>query len=252
MNFKHDLPRALSAAILAVGMTTAALAHAAVVVEGTRVVYRAQERETTIKLTNKGKVPALAQVWIDNGDPKAPPSSIKVPFTLTPAVARIDAGKAQTLRIFYTGEALPQDRESVFWLNVLEVPPKPDPNEAGSNTLQLAFRTRIKLFFRPSGLKGLAVEAPGQLEWTLDQSRKEAALVAHNPTPYYVSVINVQLSGHGKSARSDASAMVEPGGTASYPLKGEVPRATDASVHYHTLGDLGNSLDGDSPLSQAR
>ncbi len=54
------------------------------------------------------------------------------------------------MHVFYTGEPLPQDKESVFWLNVQESLPKPDANKAGVNRLQLNSRSRIKLFFRPA------------------------------------------------------------------------------------------------------
>ncbi|PJI52023.1 molecular chaperone EcpD, partial [Methylobacterium radiotolerans] len=59
----------------------------------------------------------------------------------------------------HTGEPMPQDKESVFWLNVLEIPPK---DKANQNLLQMAFRSRIKLFYRPAGLKGKAEDAPSQ------------------------------------------------------------------------------------------
>lgn len=55
--------------------------------------------------------------------------------------------RGQTVKVMYTGAtALPKDRESVYWFNVLEVPPKPKDAQADKNLLQLAFRTRIKLF----------------------------------------------------------------------------------------------------------
>ncbi|RDL19866.1 pili/flagellar assembly PapD-like chaperone [Serratia fonticola] len=66
---------------------------------------------------------------------------------------RVETGKGQTLRISYAGGALPMDKESVFWLNVLEVPAKSQAT-TGENRLQMAFRPRIKLFFRPKGLDG--------------------------------------------------------------------------------------------------
>ncbi|WP_409333365.1 fimbria/pilus periplasmic chaperone, partial [Escherichia coli] len=43
-----------------------------------------------------------------------------VPFTATPPVSRIDAKRGQTIKLMYTASsALPKDRESVFWFNVL-------------------------------------------------------------------------------------------------------------------------------------
>ena len=249
MKSRRMIQSALTAGLLALGLTGAPASHASVVIGGTRVIYNAKDRETTVKLTNEGKVPALTQAWLDNGDPKAAPSAINVPFTVTPPVARIDPGKGQTLRIIYTGEPLPQDKESVFWLNVLEIPPKPSGDEIDANKLQLAFRTRIKFFFRPAGLKGEPGEAPARLVWRLAQSGKQPALEARNPTPYHVSIVAVEVSGGGRTAKSEDGVMVGPGETKLFPLKGEVTSGPGSKVRYHALNDWGGSNDGDAQLS---
>jgi chaperone protein EcpD len=49
-------------------------------------------------------------------------------------VFRLNAEKGQSLRIRFTGGKVPQDRESVWWLNVLEVQPK---TERGAKNLNL-------------------------------------------------------------------------------------------------------------------
>ncbi|MGH8081078.1 MAG: fimbrial biogenesis chaperone, partial [Lysobacter sp.] len=138
-------------------------AQAGVTIAGTRVIYPAQQREVAVKLNNPGAQPALVQVWVDDGDPKQSPDTSKAPFLVSPPVVRIEAGKGQTLRLVYgptsSGTAAPAGRESVYWLNVLEVPPSvnpaaANPSEVDQNHLQVAFRTRIKVFLRPQGLAG--------------------------------------------------------------------------------------------------
>ncbi len=109
-SMKHTFKTLLAAGLAVASLGGATVAHASIVVGGTRVIYNADASEVTLKLTNQGETPALAQTWIDNGDAKAAPSTIATPFTLTPPVSRIDPGKAQTLRIFYMGESLPKDR----------------------------------------------------------------------------------------------------------------------------------------------
>lgn len=59
-------------------------AYAGVVVGGTRVVFNEGSKEQTIQITNQGKVPAMVQSWIDDGDANARPRTIRVPFVLTP------------------------------------------------------------------------------------------------------------------------------------------------------------------------
>jgi P pilus assembly chaperone PapD len=253
MAFKQALNTLLRAGALALGVASASHAYASVVVAGTRVIYHGGEAEQTVKLTNNGESPALTQVWLDDGDSAAAPASIRVPFTVTPPFARIDQGKGQTLRILYTGEPLPQDKESVFWLNVLEIPPKPSASQAEANTLQMAFRTRIKLFYRPSGLAGNAGEAPAQIGWRVLRNAGHTSLEARNPTPYYVSLTSVKLSAAGKTASFDDGAMLAPGQTREIPLAGEVDAGADAAakVVYSAIDDYGGVIEGEARLSRA-
>lgn len=215
----------------------------------TRVVYNAREPEVTLKLSNEGQSPALVQSWVDTGDVRGAPSTMDVPFTVSPPISRIDPAKSQTLRIIYTGEALPKDRESVFWLNVLEVPPKTSTENADSNQLQLAFRSRIKLFFRPGNLQGTADAAPAQLTWRLTQVDRQSAVEVRNPTAFHVSLSEISIHGGGKVAIFDDGGMVGPGETRAFPLRGEVPNGRDAKVRYRSLNDYGGAVDGDAPLN---
>lgn len=244
----------LAAGACALALASAMPAQAAVVLAATRVVYNASDAEATLRLSNEGDSPMLTQSWLDKGDATASPSTIDVPFTVMPPVSRIDPGKAQTLRILYTGEPLPRDRESVFWLNVLEVPPKPDASGTDTNFLQMAFRSRIKLFFRPEGLKGQAADAPSQLVWRLvpqGGAGKGPALEARNPTAYHVSLGTVELVGGGKSAKFDDGVMVAPGEAQTIALTGELPSTAQATVKYQAINDHGGVLEGESSLAPA-
>ena len=134
----------MTARSLIVSMITWALlcanSMASVVITGTRVVYPLNAKDVSVRLNNTGTFPSLVQAWIDDGNISASPESISVPFILSPPMFRINPAQAQTLRLVYTGEGkAPRDRETVYWLNVLEIPPKPDAS-AGDNTLQLAVR----------------------------------------------------------------------------------------------------------------
>jgi len=247
MNTRRLIGRFLTLSTLAL-CTTSALAS--VVIGATRVIYNAAEHETVVKLVNEGTSPALTQIWLDAGNAQAEPSSVDAPFTLTPPVARIDPGKAQTLRIFYTGEPLPADKESVFWLNVLEIPPKPGA-DSGPNTLQLAFRSRIKLFFRPADLPGNAEEAPGKVTWQVVQHNGRAALEATNPTPYHVSFSSVQLQGVERVTSSVESGMVAPGGRHVFELDTPLGGQPPGRVRYAAINDYGGAVSGDAPVSAA-
>nr|WP_315292795.1 fimbria/pilus periplasmic chaperone [Serratia proteamaculans] len=163
---------------------------ASVVISGTRVIYPSDAKEVSVKINNVGPSPVLLQSWIDNGNVNAKPSAIQVPFVLTPPMNRVESGKGQTLRISYTNGVLPMDKESVFWLNVLEVPAT-NQVKSDQNRLQMAFRSRIKLFYRPAGLEGNANDAAKAIIWSTQGNKVQAT----NPTPYYVSLVSLLLNG---------------------------------------------------------
>lgn len=191
---------------------TSLSAWSSVVITGTRVIYPAGQKEVTVKLSNAGTSPVLVQSWIDNGDLNAKPENISVPFILTPPINRIEPGKGQTLRLSYTGAPLPANKESVYWLNVLEVPAKAK-GQSAENYLQMAFRSRIKLFYRPAGLAGNANDAAKELSWTAGNG----GLIATNPTPYYVSLVTVAVNNKPVEGQ-----MVAPGSSQTFKLPAAV------------------------------
>ncbi|WP_115952526.1 fimbrial biogenesis chaperone [Cupriavidus plantarum] len=243
-------PAAMRVAIAA-ALAVSVPAQASIVLDNTRVVYHAPDAEATVRLTNGGSQPALAQVWIDAGDAAASPAAIDVPFVVTPPIARIDPGKGQTLRIVYAGDPLPGDRESLFFLNVLEVPPRPTGDAAQGNLLYMAFRTRIKLFFRPAKLAGSAAEAPAHVTWRVARVDGRMALEATNPTPYHVTLVDIGLTngdgadgGHRDDGRDDPrepiGGMLAPGESRRFPLDGARP-APGTRVRFGAINDYGGT-----------
>lgn len=218
-----------------------ACAQASVTLSGTRVVFDAREPEVTIQLSNQGKQPALVQAWLDTGDERAEPERIEVPFLVTPTLFRIEPGKGQVLRILHTGEPLPSNRESLFWLNVLDVPPKVNGDDE-VNRLQFAFRTRIKMMYRPAGLPGTPDDAPAGLQWTLaTDASQRPVLRARNPGAYVVNLAGVELQSGGKTYPAGFGHVL-PGETASFPLAGASSTALpDATVVYSSVDDWGST-----------
>lgn len=138
----------LTACLGLLGMFLAAPAVAGISLSATRVVFDGAHKEANVTVRNGGQ-DVLIQSWIDSDDGL----NRTVPFAVTPPLARVVAKQQQLLRILYEGTGLPQDRESVVWLNVQEIPQASEQ----ANTLQLAVRQRIKVFFRPAGLPGDAL-----------------------------------------------------------------------------------------------
>lgn len=127
-----------------------------IVISGTRVIYKSDQKSVNVRLENKGNNPLLVQSWLDTGDDNAEPGSITVPFTATPPVSRIDAKRGQTIKLMYTAStSLPKDRESVFWFNVLEVPPKPDAEKvANQKPAATGISHTYKTFLSPGWIEG--------------------------------------------------------------------------------------------------
>jgi len=227
-----------------------ASAHASVTLSGTRVVFDAADKEVTLQLANDGKSPALVQAWLDKGDERAAPDTIDVPFVVTPTIFRVEPGKGQTLRIIHTGEPLPKDKESLFWLNVLDVPPKATEKD-DVNRLQFAFRTRVKLMYRPAGLPGTAMDAPPQLKWTLGtDDQRHPVLKAVNPTAYVVNIAGIELKSGGKAFDAGVG-YVRPGETASFPIKNATgANLAGAMVLFSSVDDWGSSHSHQAMVAQ--
>lgn len=158
-----------------------------IVLGATRVVYDGDAKEASLTVDNHStKQFFLVQSWVDDKD-----GNKKVPLSITPPLFRLNANKENMLRIMKTEGQLPNDRESVYWLNVKAIPPAPEAGEA-QNVLQLAIKTRIKLFYRPADLPGKAEESPKALLWSVQGGE----LIAKNPTAYSVTLDSVKLSGN--------------------------------------------------------
>jgi chaperone protein EcpD len=233
---------AARAALIALSLTATA-ASANVLIAGTRVVFSAQEGEVTVRLTNNNPHPALVEAWIDDGDPNSTPNTAKAPFLITPPLFRMEVSKDQNLRIVGTPANLPSDRESLFWLNVLEIPPKPSgPQYAGKNTLQFAIRSRLKFFYRPANLPGDANKAPEQVSWKAVADGQGYALEVHNPTPYHITVVQASLT-VGDKAHSTDIGMVDPFGTLRLKIKGlATAPAAGTSIAYNCINDFGATV----------
>lgn len=172
-------------------------AHAGVIIHGTRVIYPAEQQEVVVRLENKGNLPALVQTWLDTGDRYSTPVTAQAPLTISPPIFRIEPSQQQALRLRYTGEPLPDNRESLFWLNVLEVPPR-SVDAAQNNQIELSFRTRLRVFLRPQALPYPVSSAPAKLQWRLVAHKQGLALQVTNPTPYHVSLATIDLLSDGK------------------------------------------------------
>jgi chaperone protein EcpD len=238
----QSLPKLLAALAL---LAVFSHAHASVVISGTRVIFPAQEREVTVNLSNTSKTPALVQVWLDDGNAEAAPEALQVPFTITPVLARIEPEQGQAIRLIHSGVPMSKDRETLYWLNMLEVPPKAQED----NHLQLAFRTRIKLMYRPQGLPGKADDAPTEVTWRTEpgESGKGLVLVGHNPTAYYVNMGEINVEQNGK-AEALGTGYIAPFSSERFVINKHSTISADAQVKFISINDYGAGTANSSPI----
>ena len=241
---KTIIGKKLSALCLIVLMLPSMASQAGIQVIGTRVIFNGEKREASLPVDNNGSRPFLVQAWIDDGkDLGGPAKENMTPFFVTPPLSRLDGGKKNILRVLRVGEMkLPTDRESIFWMNVKEIP------EAAKeqNVLQIAMRTRIKLFYRPAGLveKFNPQDAYSKLTWALlkpdselAKDKKSFSLLVKNPTPDFITIIGVKIN--GKEEVPSAS-MVPPFGETVYSLeKTKYGQGGAESLIYQTINDYG-------------
>ncbi|GJL35742.1 fimbrial chaperone [Enterobacter hormaechei] len=210
----------------------AGYANAGIQLASTRVIYPAGKREVTLAVTSKDPAPRLIQTWIENDSA----DTAKVPFIILPPIFRLNPDKGQTLRIIHTGGAVPQDRESVFWLNVLEIPPKP----AGkADHIQLTVRSRLKLFYRPTGLAGSPKAAVTQLRWRLVQNNQGYALECENPSAFTVSFNHVGLTDTVKSEHERQSGMCPARGRQRFAVRATPAQLAGGRLFFTTIDDYG-------------
>jgi P pilus assembly chaperone PapD len=198
----------LRACLLLVAILCNQSLYAGVTIDGTRVIFPSNAKSISVQLRNGFSTPALIQTWIDDGDINQIPDADKIPFVLTPPLSRVESNKGQIIRIIPTGSPiLPQDRESLFWFNMLDIPPD-DPQYVGKNLLTFNVRTRIKLFYRPSNLKMSTNTAYASIKAKYNQLTKEINL--KNPTPYFITITGMNFQSKSEHMNYSEALMLKP------------------------------------------
>lgn len=168
--------------------------QAAFLLNGTRFIYQGAQNSLSATVRNESKLTYGGQVWITT----SVKSSEQTTFIPTPTFFKLAAGQSQVIRILgIQTEALATDRESLFWLNVQEIPPAP---KSGGNTISIAMNTQVKLIYRPETLLSGRENAEKKLKFTAQAN----GLAIENPTPYYIA-ISALRSGDERVVLSAAS-----------------------------------------------
>lgn len=170
---------------------------AGILAQSTRVIYYQHEHEKSLILANTNAYPILNQVWVDDGSNQI--EYADAAFVVLPAVFKMAPQEVKALRILYNGLSLAPDRESVYWLNLYEIPAlKTDP--LASNQLHMAMNTQLKIFYRPTALKPMSITAIANnlkfqdIKTSVQDQVSTAAIRVSNPSPYHVTLLSLSLS----------------------------------------------------------
>lgn len=191
LNLGQGLCRTLVGITVLVSMS----AYSAVTLDRTRIIFPGTEKSINVTISNDNPEEAyLAQSWIEDLQGK---KLTKGAILATPPLQRIEPSSSSLVRLSTTPELskLPQDRESVFYFNLREVPPK----SSDGNTLQIALQSRVKLFYRPA-----SILPESETKWahkvTLTKMGKGYRI--NNTTPFNLTVI---VLGNSKAASEQNS-----------------------------------------------
>lgn len=169
---------------------------AAFVLNGTRFIYEGDKKNLSFEVTNNADQTYGGQIWVDN----TTQSKDDVFIVPSPPFFKIKPKQKQIVRLLNVNPTLPQDQESLFWLNVQEVPPKPTDTEG--SVLAIAMNTQVKLIYRPRALKDGRKDA----EKKIQVMNKSGNFYMKNPTPYYFAVVGLKQNGKEVAMTAEQSA----------------------------------------------
>jgi len=151
---------------------------AALSVDQTRYIFESNRESVSIVVENAAKQTYGGQMWVENREG----TDTRPAFIVTPSFFKVSGESKQVLRVVNVLKTMPEDKESVFWVNLQEIPPV---NKEGG--LSIALRTKVKLFYRPADLmRGREV---AEEDLSLVKTRDKTELV--NTTPYVFTILKL-------------------------------------------------------------
>ncbi|EKO3570674.1 MULTISPECIES: molecular chaperone [Vibrio] len=201
--YKHNILFLLSLCCLFFSNIT----YAVVIPETSRVVYNLDKNEQSLYIYNKNKYPVLVQLWSDNGDVSSSPEvESDSPIIPLPAIFRLAEDESKNIRLIKVDDNVAKDRETLYWLNIYEVPPLPDVsmNDEDSSVLMVTVRTQIKVILRPENLFKMIEDIPKKVTFEIDNGH----LILINNSPFYITISSLTLTERDKDSLYDG--MIEP------------------------------------------
>ena len=180
--------------------------------------FDGSHQAASLSVENSDKVTNLVQSWVS----PAEGSALKRNYDYYAAAVSPRSREKASIRIVRSGMPVPEDRESLLWLNVKGIPAT-DDSSAGKNTMQIAINSKIKLIYRPVALKGQSPESSAnKVVW----KPVAGGVQVNNPTPFYMNFSRIEINNHVLSGQY----FVAPFSTLNISEGKILPRQSDRSL----------------------
>ncbi len=192
------------------------------------------DKEYKVDVVNTSDESFLVQAWLEDleGNKK------NLPVIVTPPLFEITNNGKGIIRLTPITNRLDTKKESVFWLNIQEIPRKKATES--NNVLKMAIRSRIKVFVRPDNLNMSGLEKASKdlhLSTVLVDGKKY--LSASNNSPYYLSLGELSLlDGNDQYRFPDRFNMVPPFAKQTYLIPDEY-KDKKIKIKYGVINDYG-------------
>ncbi|WEJ89519.1 MAG: molecular chaperone [Klebsiella huaxiensis] len=227
--------------ILIILMLLTPISYAGMLIEKTRVIYHEGEVTQSVNIMNVNPYPTFVQTWVDLGEVNNFKQSASSPFVLIPPIFNLRPNEIKSVRVIFNGQKLPTDRESLYWINIYEVPAiKEAPGI--DKYLLMSMKTQLKLIYRPKNLTGNVNDAGNSVSCSLKQDN-HLSLTCRNNSGYVLSYNDIIVNIQGKyyKASADLDLMIKPFSESFFsliPISVE-PIKTSGSIIFKLINDKG-------------
>lgn len=221
-----NIKRLSMGVLAALSLLTASSAWAALSVDQSRYIFEGDKDALSIVVENASPKMYGGQTWIEN----IKETDTRPTFVVTPPFFKVAGHGKQVLRVIKALEQMPEDKESIYWVSLQEIPPL---NKDGG--LSVALRTKVKLLYRPEALMKDRKGAESNLSVKTVDGQTQLV----NTTPYIFAIADVlgdkDASLQFDKAQRETLAMFTPGDQVTLP-KGATAKKV---VSIDDLGHLG-------------
>ena len=195
---------------------------------GTRIIYNADAAHVGMSIRNRSVTDKfLIQSWIENEQ-----GNKSSDFFVAPPiyVSRPETQNAVNIKFIGDKGKLPNDRETLYYFVEKTIPSIDKDKIVGKDTVLVAVATKLKLFYRPVGLK----ISPSQAKDMLSVLSENGSLKLKNQSPYYLTLVDVTVNN-----KKIKDFMVSPFSIYDLGIK---KTSGSSRIKYYLLNDFGSKV----------